>query len=283
MTEKPNLRLLLRDLSFPEGPRWHQGALWFSDFYTQLVQSVDLQGRVQSHATVPQRPSGLGFMPDGTPLVVSMLDKQVLAIRSDGLKSVADLRRHAGGPCNDMVVDRQGRAYVGNFGYDKNNGEAARPARLLRVDPDGTITPTGSELTFPNGMVITPDGRRLIVGETFAHRVSMFDIAEDGSLGNHRLFAEIEGCNPDGIALDAKGAVWVSDPAGCRLIRVFEGGRIAREIPLGPRGAYACVFGGPSRKTLFVLTNTGSGPAMADKRDGRVEYFEVDVPGAGIP
>jgi sugar lactone lactonase YvrE len=278
-----NFRVLLRDLSFPEGPRWHQGALWFSDFYTQLVQSVDLQGRVTRRASVPQRPSGLGFRPDGTPLVVSMLDNQVFAIHSGALEAVANLRHHAGGPCNDMVVDARGRAYVGNFGYDKNNGETPRRTRLIRIDPDGTVTPVGSDLTFPNGMAITPDGRRLIVGETFAHRLSMFDIAEDGSLANHRVFAEIDGCNPDGIALDAEGAVWVSDPAGCRLVRVFEGGRIACEIPLGPRGAYACALGGADRKLLFVLTNTGSGPAMAEKRDGRIESIEVEVPGAGIP
>jgi sugar lactone lactonase YvrE len=275
--------VLLRDLSFPEGPRWHRGALWFSDFYTHLVQSVDLHGRVTRHAVVPQRPSGLGFRPDGTPLVVSMLDKRVFAIRAEALETVADLRHHTGGPCNDMVVDTRGRAYVGNFGYDKNNGEAARQTRLVRIDPDGAATPVGSELTFPNGMVITPEGHRLIVGETFAHRLSMFDIAEDGSLTNHRVFAEIDGCNPDGIALDAEGAVWVSDPAGCRLIRVFEGGRIAREFRLGSRGAYACALGGTDRRSLFVLTNSGSGPAMAEKRDGRIEYVEVDVPGVGIP
>lgn len=276
-------RVLLEGLSFPEGPRWHDDLLWFSDFYTHRVQTLDLQGNTQTRALVPQRPSGLGFLPDRRMLVVSMVDRRVLAV-DDGATTVhADLARFAGGPCNDMVVDAQGRAYVGNFGYDKNEGEAPRATRLVRVDPDGTATQVGAELMFPNGMVITPDGKRLIVGETFAQRLSMFDIEAGGGLVNHRRFARLDGCNPDGIALDAEGAVWVADPAGLRALRVFEGGRIDREIPLRPRGAYACALGGPGRRTLFILTNTGSGPAMANKRDGRIEAIEVDVPGAGWP
>ncbi|HEX5080143.1 MAG TPA: SMP-30/gluconolactonase/LRE family protein [Geminicoccaceae bacterium] len=278
-----SLRVLLDGLSFPEGPRWRDGALWFSDFYTHRVQSVDLTGEVTQRATVPNRPSGLGFAPDGTLLVVSMLDRRLMAVEGDGMRVVADLSELASGPCNDMVVDRGGRAYVGNFGYDKNNGEPPRETRIIKVEPDGTAEAVGDELVFPNGMVITADGRRLIVGETFAERLSMFDIAPDGALSNRRIFAEIEGCHPDGIALDAEGAVWVADPVGKRVLRVVEGGAIRHEVPLGERGAYACMLGGPGRRTLFVLTNSGSGPAMANRRDGRVEVVEVEVPGAGLP
>lgn len=270
-------------LSFAEGARWHDGRLWFSDLYTHQVEAIDLAGRAEIVARVPQRPSGLGFMPDGTPLVVSMLERCLLAINPDGTtRLVADLRDVAGGPCNDMVVDRHGRAYVGNFGYDKNNGEPPKLTRIIRVDPDGSIHQTGSAVSFPNGMVITPDERHLIVAETFAHRVSMFDIDSKGDLLAHRFFAEIDGCNPDGIALDAEGAIWIADPAGKRVLRVFEGGRVAREITFEPgRGAYTCTLGGREKRTLYIVTNTSSGPQMAGLRDGRIETIEVDVPGAG--
>ncbi|MFT4066980.1 SMP-30/gluconolactonase/LRE family protein [Paraburkholderia sp.] len=285
MTSTASTQVLLRGLSFGEGARWHDGKLWFSDFYTHRVQTVDLDGHTQVIAQVPQRPSGLGFLPDGTPLVVSMLDHRLLAIDSDGCtRLVADLSEVAGGPCNDMVVDRHGRAYVGNFGYDKNNGAESRLTRIIRVDPDGSIHPTGAEVSFPNGMVITPDAKHLIVGETFAHRLSMFDIDARGDLHGHRYFAELEGCNPDGLALDAEGAVWVADPFGKRVLRVFEGGRIEREITFEPgRGAYTCALGGPQRRTLFIVTNTASGPRMAEHRECWIETIEVDVPGSGWP
>ena len=278
------LQVLLSGLSFPEGPRWYQGKLWFSDFYTQRVQTVDASGKTETKAEVPQRPSGLGFMPDGTLLVVSMLDRCVLRVKNGQNQLHADLSKFAGGPCNDMVVDAKGRAYVGNFGYEKNKGEAQRTTRIVLIEPDGKARPVGEELLFPNGTVISPDGKVLIVGETFANRLTAFDIAANGDLSSRRLFAKISGCTPDGICLDAEGAVWVTDPVGKRVLRVFDGGKVDREISFGAgRGAYACVLGGPDRKTLFVLTNTGSGPAMADKRDGRVEYIRVDIAGAGIP
>lgn len=281
----PHTKTILTGLSFAEGARWHDDKLWFSDLYTHQVATVDLDGRTEVIAMVPQRPSGLGFLPDGTLLVVSMLDHRLLAIGADSSTwLVADLSAQAGGPCNDMVVDRHGRAYVGNFGYDKNNGAEPRLTRIIRIDPDGSINVTGDKLSFPNGMVITPDEKHLIVGETFAHRVSMFDIDAAGELSNHRHFAEIEGCNPDGLALDAEGAVWIADPAGKRVLRVFEGGLIEREIGFEPgRGAYTCALGGPERRTLFIVTNTSSGPQMADKRDGCIETIEVEVPGAGWP
>jgi sugar lactone lactonase YvrE len=281
----PHTKTILTGLSFAEGARWHENRLWFSDLYTHQVATIDLKGETQVIAHVPQRPSGLGFLPDGTPLVVSMLDRRLLAIDANGqTREVADLTNVTGGPCNDMVVDRHGRAYVGNFGYDKNAGAEPKLTRLVRVDPDGSIHPTGSELSFPNGMVITPDEKHLIVGETFAHRLSLFDIDAKGDLSNHRYFAQIDGCNPDGLALDAEGAVWVADPAGKRVLRVFEGGRIAREIRFQDgRGAYTCALGGPQRRTLFIVTNLSSGPAMAERRDGGIETIEVEVPGAGWP
>jgi sugar lactone lactonase YvrE len=270
-------------LTFPEGPRWRDGKLWFSDFYSHRVLTVDLAGRVETVAQVAQQPSGLGFMPDGALLVVSMLDRRVLRFAGGRSSVHADLSSLATGPCNDMVVDAAGRAYVGNFGFDRHRGEPPRLACIARVDPDGRASLAAGDLSFPNGTVITPDGRTLIVGETLANRLTAFDVGRDGALSGRRVFAQMEGIFPDGICLDADGAVWVSCPRSNRVVRVVDGGRIERAISTGDRGAFACMLGGADRRTLFICTNTGSGPAMAGKTDGRIETARVDVPGAGLP
>ena len=279
----PTFETLLEGLTFPEGPRWRDGRLWFSDFYTHRVIAVDPEGRAETVAEVPQQPSGLGWTPDGHLLIVSMLDRRLVRLEGGDLHTVADLSRIATGPCNDMVVDGEGRAYVGNFGYDRHRGEPQRNACIARVDPDGSVSVAAEDLIFPNGTVITPDGKTLIVAETRGNRLTAFDVMPDASLANRRSFAELEGCLPDGICLDAEGAVWVTDAGGGPLLRVFEGGRIERTIPTGERNAYACMLGGDERRTLFLCTSTGSGPAMAEKRDGRIEFFQVEVPGAGLP
>ena len=278
------LETLLDGLTFTEGPRWRDGRLWFSDFYTHRVLTVDPAGRCETILDVSSRPSGLGWMPDGSLLVVSMLDRRLLRVSGGRATTHADLSSIATGPCNDMVVDARGRAYVGNFGFDRHRGEEPRAASLARVDPDGTVTRAADDLEFPNGSVITPDGRTLIVGETMGHRLTAFDVAADGALANRRVWAALDGVFPDGICLDAEGAIWVSDARGPDLLRVREGGAIERRIPSGPgRHAFACMLGGADRRTLHVCTCTGSGPAMADKRDGRIETVRVDVPGAGLP
>jgi sugar lactone lactonase YvrE len=182
-----------------------------------------------------------------------------------------------------MVVDAAGRAYVGNFGYDRHNGEAERTTCIALVGVDGSVVSAADDITFPNGMVITPDGKTLIVGETFAHRLTAFDISTGGMLTNRRVFAETPGCFPDGICLDAEGAVWVTNPQGDSVLRVFEGGRVAEKVNTGERRSFACMLGGADRRTLFILTNTGSGPAMAQKKEGRIETVQVDVPGTGRP
>jgi sugar lactone lactonase YvrE len=283
MEESAPFEVLIDGLTFPEAPRWHDGRLWLSDFYSFRVLAVDLEGHAQTVAEVPQRPSGLGWTRDGALLIVSMLDRSLFRFEAGQLSKVADLSALAGGPCNDMVVDAQGRAYVGNFGYDRHAGEAPRTTCIARVDPDGRVVRAAEDLLFPNGTVITPDGKTLIVGETFAERLTAFDIDGDGALRNRRIFAQIEGLFPDGICLDAEGAIWVADPFGKRVVRVFAGGRVERSISTGARGAYACMLGGHDRRTLFVCTNTGSGPAMGQKRDGRIDFMRVDVPGAGLP
>ena len=277
------LEPFLEGLSFGEGPRWHEGRLWYSDFYVHQVRRVDESGRAETVVEVPGRPSGLGWRPDGTLLIVSMTDRRLMRFADGTLSVEAELSSLAPAPCNDMVVDGKGRAYVGNFGYDRHAGEAPRTTCLVRVDPDRSVHQAADGLMFPNGTVITPDGKTMIVGETFAHRLTAFDITADGALSNARLWAEIDGCYPDGICLDAEGAIWVSDPFGRRVLRVLEGGRITHSVDLAPRGAYACMLGAADRRTLYVVTNSGSGPAMADKRDGRIETMRVDVPGAGWP
>ncbi len=283
MSRESATEILLDGLTFPEGPRWRNGKLWFSDFYSHRVIRVGVDGRAETIVEVPQRPSGLGWRPDGTLLIVSMLDRRLMRLASGKLHLVADLSALATGPCNDMVVDSVGRAYVGNFGFDRHAGEPERTTCIVRVDPDGTIARAADDLSFPNGTVITPDGKRLIVGETFTKRLTAFDIGTDGALANRRLFAQFEDCYPDGICLDAEGAIWVADARGNRVIRVFEGGRIERAVSTGAQGAFACMLGGDGRRTLFICTSSGSGPAMASKRDGRIEFARVDVPGAGLP
>ena len=277
------LKTLLDGLTFPEGPRWRDGRLYFSDFYTHRVLAVDMAGKVETIVHVPQQPSGLGWAPDGTMLIVSMLDQRLMRLKGRKLEVVGDMSALATGPCNDMVVDAKGRAYVGNFGFDRHKGEPERTACISRVDPDGRVTMAADGFRFPNGTVITPDGKTLIVGETVGNRLTAFDVADDGTLSNRRVWADLGTVFPDGICLDAEGAIWVADPRGNRVVRVFEGGRVARTIPTGDRGAFACMLGGDDRKTLFVLTNSGSGPSAAQRTDGRIEILAVDVPGAGLP
>jgi sugar lactone lactonase YvrE len=233
---------------------------------------------------VPQRPSGLGWTPDGALLVVSMLDRRLLRVENGTTRVHADLSAVATASCNDMVVDSRGRAYVGNFGYDRHKGEPPRTTCLARVDPDGRVTRAAEDLFFPNGTVITPDGRTMIVGETQGHRLTAFDVAADGTLSNRRVWAQLDAAVfPDGICLDAEGGIWVSDALGFELLRVREGGKIDGTVSTGTRYAFACMLGGADRRTLFACTSTGSGPAMADKRDGAIETVRVDVPGAGLP
>lgn len=270
-------------LSFGEGPRWHQGKLWYSDFYVHQVRVADESGRTETVVEVPGRPSGLGWRPDGTMLIVSMTDRRLMRFADGTLSVEAELESLATGHCNDMIVDGKGRAYVGNFGFDRHAGETPKAAVLVRVDPDGSVHRAADDLQFPNGTVITPDGKTMIVAETLAKRLTAYDIAEDGTLSNRRVWAETPSCYPDGICLDVEGGVWVTGAFTSHMVRVLEGGRITHDFDLGERSAYACMLGAADRRTLYVVTNTGSGPAMAEKRDGRIETMRVDVPGAGLP
>jgi len=279
----PAPRVLLDGLRFPEGPRWRDDRLWFSDMHAGVVLAVDLAGRVETIVAVPHEPSGLGWLPDGRLLVVSMQDRRLLRLDPSGLALVADLSPFASFHCNDMVVDAQGRAYVGNFGFDLHGKAPVAPANLVLVHPDGRAEVAAKDLLFPNGTVITPDGRTLIVGESYGARLTAFDVAGDGRLANRRVWAQLAGgAVPDGICLDAEGAVWVASPTTNEFLRVREGGAVAARLPVD-RSAIACMLGGPERRTLFLCTSRAHDPAQTGAREARIETIEVDVPGAGWP
>jgi sugar lactone lactonase YvrE len=276
---------ILEGIVFPEGPRWHDGDLWFSDMHAHRVMKMSPQGRAEVVVEVPTRPSGLGFDGQGRLLVVSMTDRKLLRF-DDGRKTeLADLSPFCGGDANDMVVDGHGRAYVGNFGFDLfAGGGEPRPTNLVLVLADGSARVVASDLVFPNGTVITPDGRTLIVAESFASRLTAFDVADDGSLSGRRIFAALGERTPDGICLDAEGAVWVSCFGQDEFVRVLDGGEITHRIPVSGRRAVACMLGGADRRTLYLLTAETSVEELAEgKSKGRIETARVEVPGAGWP
>ena len=276
--------VLIDGLKFPEGPRWRDGKLWFSDMHDLRVFTVDLSGAVEVVAEVPKQPSGLGFAPDGDLLIVSMLDRSLLRLRAGALTVVADLSALAPAQCNDMVVDSQGRAYVGNFGAEHAAGMGRfEPTVLVLVDLDGMCRVVADGLAFPNGAAITPDGGTLIVGETFGGQLTAFDIEPDGSLCGRRVWAKPAGILPDGCCLDAEGAIWVASPAGQGVVRVREGGEIVDRVEV-EREAYACMLGGEDRRTLFVLTAATPDPEECRRAlSGRIEIARVPVPGADLP
>ncbi len=276
--------VLLGGLGFAEGPRWHDGHLWFSDMGAGQVVVVDLEGRAEVVLDVPGRPSGLGWLPDGRLLVVSMGDRRVLRREADGtVVEHADLSGLASFDCNDMVVDGQGRAWVGNAGFDLSvRPLQVRPAQIVLITPDGHARVVDDQVVFPNGSVVTPDGGTLIVAETFGQCLTAFGIAEDGALVDRRRFAALDGSAPDGICLDAEGAVWVADASGSACLRVREGGEVVDRVDTG-RGCFACMLGGPDRRTLFLLTAEGFQGAAIRRRTAAIEAVEVDVPGAGWP
>jgi sugar lactone lactonase YvrE len=277
-------RVLLDGLAFPEGPRWRDERLWFSDMHDLQVKTVDLAGRSEDVLRVEGSPSGLGWLPDGRLLVVSMSDRRLLRREPEGLVTHADLSGLASFDCNDMVTDTRGRSYVGNFGFDLHAAKPEiAPAELVLVSASGEARVAARELLFPNGTVITPDGRTLIVGESYGARLTAFDVEEDGSLSNRRVWARLEGAVPDGICLDAEGAVWVASPLGSEVLRVREGGEVTHRVGVSSL-AIACMLGGPERRQLFVCTAPTVNPAECRKRrEGRIELAEVDVPGAGLP
>jgi sugar lactone lactonase YvrE len=293
-----DVSVVLDDLSYTECPRWHDGRLWFSDFYTHSVIATDGRGSREVVAQVPQQPSGLGFLPDGRALIVSMRDHRILRREASGeLVEHADLSGLVSEHLNDMVVDADGCAYVGNFGFDLMGGASPRTTTLTLVGPDGSVRTVAEDLAFPNGMVIA-DGV-LVVAESFGGRLTAFDIADDHGLTNRRTWAQFGQVPdtddleqilaaitvaPDGICADAEGAIWVADATHARVVRVREGGEILDEVSTAPQGVYACMLGGDDGRTLFLC----AAPSFAeherrDTREAQLLAVRVDVPHAGLP
>jgi sugar lactone lactonase YvrE len=277
--------LLLDGGAFFEGPRWHEGRWWVSDFYRRAVFTVDTDGREQEELPVEGQPSGLGWLPDGSLLVVSMKDRRLLRRSPSGGVSVHAEVGLCGGPLNDLVVDAKGRAFVGSFGFDLMGRDDPRPTGLVRVDPDGSTALAADDLLFPNGTVITDDGRTLIVGETYGRRYVAFTIADDGSLTDRRLWAEVPGMAPDGCALDAEGHIWSADARGGRACRLAPGGGIVDEVA-APDGLqfFACMLGGDDGRTLLLC----AAPDFSERRRSHAREAvllttTVDVPHAGLP
>jgi sugar lactone lactonase YvrE len=295
------LQTLLEGGAFFEGPRWRDGRWWVSDFYRHVVLTVDADGATDEVLEVEGQPSGLGWMPDGSLLVVSMRDHRILRRAPDGsVTEHADVSAFCNGHLNDMVVDGQGRAYVGEFGFDLMAFGDPALAVLIRVDPDGTASVAAEDLAFPNGSVITPDGRTLIVGETAGSRYTAFTIEADGSLADRRTWAQVAPApeittfeetlsklrfGPDGCGLDAEGHIWSADEVGLRCVRLAPGGEIVDEIA-APEGLdfFACMLGGDDGRTLLMCAAPDFAEAnRSAAREAVLLTTTVDVPHAGLP
>lgn len=280
----------VRGIYFGEGPRWHEGRLWFSDFFGHCVYALGPDGSLEVIFRIDGQPSGLGWLPDGRLLVVSMTDHLMLRQDGDGTLAVhADLSAVSRHRSNDMLVDAHGGAYVGNFGFDSEapapEGRQPVPTSLARVDTGGTVTAAAGGLMFPNGMVLTGDGATLIVAETFAARLTAFRVGPGGALSDRRVWADLTGTGiyPDGICLDAGGRVWTAAAAQPRCVLVSEGGDIAAEARFS-QNCFACALGGADGRTLYALTAPTSVAAVASAAPwGLVETERVGVPGAGSP
>lgn len=274
----------LEDFAFLEGPRWHEGALWVSDIWAHAVLRVTPDGRRETIVEVPGRPSGLGFLPDGTLLVVSMTERRLYRHERGGLVLHADLSGTVGSDVNDMVLDDAGRAYVGHFGYDLFGGGEPAEADIVLVEPDGAHRIVAGGLNFPNGLLLTDGGRTLVVAESFGHRVTAFDRAADGGLANRRVLAELPDLVPDGICLDTEGGIWVAGAMGGAFVRLDRAGATTARIEVAPRAAIACQLGGPDGRTLYCLTYAGGVEELSRGEPGaRIDVARVDVPGAGSP
>ncbi|SEO49607.1 SMP-30/gluconolactonase/LRE family protein [Trujillonella endophytica] len=285
------LRTVLEGGRFFEAPRWHEGAWWTSDFYRHGVYRVTPDGEATRVVEVEGQPSGLGWLPDGSLLISSMKDRRVLRLADGELTTHCDLSGHAIGDLNDMVVDANGHAFVGEFGRLGATPAEDTLVTLKRVAPDGTYSPAAEGLHFPNGMAVSADGRTLLVGESRGRRYSAFDLAADGTLSNRRFWAELDEGQvpgqtrvvPDGCTLDAEGHLWVADTLSDRFVRLAPGGRIVEEIALSDGlHSYACALGGEDGRTLLLAVGRTHGPEARDG-DAMLLATEVEVPHAGLP
>jgi sugar lactone lactonase YvrE len=292
-------RVIGEGFSFLEGPRWHDGALWASDFFTRRVLRFGKGGAEVVCSLPGSMPSGLGWDPQGRLLISSMLDQRILRFEGEELVEVADLSALAAWHCNDMLVDDAGRAYVGNFGWDDESSTAVQATDLLRVEPDGAVAVAAGDVVFPNGIAISPDGGTLLLAETFAARISAYDRDADGVLSNRRTWAQFAPAPfattaeasasgvplPDGMALDAEGALWIGDAAGSGAVRVAEGGEILDRVPAGNgQTVFAVALGGADRRTLYMCAAAPYGTLdVTTVHEARLLACPVEVPGVGLP
>jgi sugar lactone lactonase YvrE len=277
-------RTLLTGLVFGESPRWRADRLWLTDMGARELICVDLAGQSELMASIPTGLSGIGFLPDGRLLLVSMYGGLLLRREADGsLVTHSDLTGLFPPPWNDLVVDGRGNAYVNNLGFDFGSNAAFAPGTIVLVTPDGSARPVADGLAFPNGMAVTPDNGCLIVAESYGNRLTAYDIAADGGLSNQRVWAALEGGHPDGICLDSEGAVWYGDVPARSCVRVREGGEVLQTIELD-RGCFACALGGGNGQTLFMMAAEFSSVAgMEGTRTGQVLTIEAPAAGAGWP
>jgi sugar lactone lactonase YvrE len=282
----PDSSIVVKGLGFPEALRWRAGELWFSDMATRRVWSVGADGNARVRTFIPGQPSGLGWLPDGTLLVSSMIDQCVVAIVDGWRKPVAWIGELAVGPTNDMLVDPQGRAYVGSHGFDvmyeplEGFASRVRGVPLVLVREDGRIEAAAQDLMCPNGMALSADGRALFVAESAANRVTAFTVADDGSLADRRVFAELEGM-PDGICIDSEGLIWAALLGAEKFVRVQDGGEVVDEIATPGRRAVDCVLGGDDGKTFFGAVTYTPGIVFSSdgEVDGGIESWRVAVAG----
>jgi len=279
------LTMLADDLAFGEAPRWHDGALYLSDMHAHRVMRYREDREWEVVVEHDGALSGLGWLPDGDMLVVSMHDRKVLRLEHGTLRLHADLSQIATWHANDMIVAPDGTAYVGNFGFDIDAYPVQpRPASIARISPAGEVSVAAAGLWFPNGMVISPDGKTMIVAESATRVLTQFTIGTDGSLSESRLWAALPAdALPDGICLDDEGCVWVASPSSREVLRLREGGEVVDRIAT-EQEAIACVFGGDDRRTLFILTAESRDPAAAQaSRTARVYAVQLNISGAGLP
>jgi sugar lactone lactonase YvrE len=279
----PEPQTLMTGIALGESPRWHDDRLWFSDWGTQELVAVDLAGESEVIARVPSSPFCIDWLPDGSLLIVSGGDGRLLRRKPDGsVVTHADLGRLSRHPWNEIVADGRGNIYLNNIGFDFPAGAFA-PGIIALVAPDGSVRQVADGVAFPNGMAVTPDGGTLIVAESYANRLTAFDIAADGGLSNRRVWAEVRNDHPDGICLDAEGAVWYADVGTKRCVRVREGGEVLRAIELD-RGCFACMLGGMDGRTLFMVAAVFDPAAMfGGERTGQILTARAPAPGAGWP
>ncbi len=281
----------LGGLFFGECPRWHDGRLWYSDFFDHAVCSVAPDGERRVEVAFDGEPAGLGWLPDGRLLVNSRLDRAIMRREDDGtFVRHGDLTPWATWHANDMVVASNGQAYAGNFGFDLDGlydgsveASAIAPTSLVRVDPDGTSSEAAADLAFPNGTVISEDGATLVIAESMGGRLTAFDRTADGTLANRREWAAPPGLAPDGICLCADGSIWVSNALAAECVRVAEGGEVLERV-VTSQNCYACMLGDDDRRTLYLITAPDSHAAKARAaRNGAIEKVRTSVPGAGLP